>query len=336
MAYELRQQGLRLAEQERDPVYLAYAHYGLGSSLFWRGDVMSAHRHWEEALALADTEQVAPPAFFAVQNPWVDTRARGTWCLWLLGFPDQALQRFEEALRLAEQISYPLTKVMTLFCAARLHQFRRDGGVTRRYADTITSLSTAHGFPHYVAQGTMLQGWSRVEEGSREAGIAQMSQGLAAYRATGATLGGPYLLSLQAEAYGKARRPEEGLALLEEAFELTQKYGERWWEAELYRLQGELRGMQPSAKAAEVEASFQQSLQVAQTQESKSLELRTAMSLARLWQSQDKHPAAYDLLAPVYGWFTEGFDTADLIEAKGSVLIVEMAPITPPAQKHTD
>jgi len=162
----------------------------------------------------------------------------------------------------------------------------------------------------------MYRGWAWAEQGQIEEGIEQIRQGLAAYQATGAEVAVPYFLARLAEAYGKVGQVGEGLALLDEALTVVDKTGERWWEAELHRLKGELLLWQAVPDEHQAEACFQQALSVARRQEAKALELRAAMSLSRLWQQQAKCKEAHDLLAPIYGWFTEGFDTADLQEAK--------------------
>jgi predicted ATPase len=161
-----------------------------------------------------------------------------------------------------------------------------------------------------------LRGWALAESGHREEGRAQIQQGLAAYRATGATRVRPYQLGLLAETSAQLGHTTEGLAALAEALATLDQSGVRWWEAELYRLRGELLLQHAGAQPGEAEACFQQALTVARRQQAKSLELRAAMSLARLWQRQGQHAAARELLTPIYGWFTEGFDTADLQEAK--------------------
>ena len=160
----------------------------------------------------------------------------------------------------------------------------------------------------------MPRGWALAEQGQIEEGITHMRRGLAAWRATGAELVQPYFLTLLAEAYGKGERAEDGLAVLAEALEAVHHTGECWWEAELYRLKGEL--LQAAGSGNEAEACFHQAFDVARRQQAKSLELRAAISLSRLWQPQGKPDAARHLLAESYGWFTEGFDTADLREAK--------------------
>jgi predicted ATPase len=164
--------------------------------------------------------------------------------------------------------------------------------------------------------GTSLRGWAVALQGQGEAGLAQVRQGLAAWRTTGAALLVPYFGALLAEVSAHLGHTEDGLQALAEAHTLVEQHEERWWEAEVCRLRGILLLRQPETPLAEAEAWLQRGLDVARHQEAKSLELRAAMSLSRLWQQQGKRQEAHDLLAPIYGWFTEGFDTADLQEAK--------------------
>jgi predicted ATPase len=184
-------------------------------------------------------------------------------------------------------------------------------------ADAARRLSSEHGFAGELGRGTILQGWALVVQGNGE-GLVQMRQGLVAYQATGAELWRPYYLALLAEAYGKGGQLAQGLRLLSEALALIDTCGEGWWEAELHRLRGEFMLGQDDARhtAVDAEACFQQALAVAQQQHAKSLELRAAMSLSRLWQTHGKRAAARHMLAEIYGWFTEGFDTADLQGAR--------------------
>ena len=165
--------------------------------------------------------------------------------------------------------------------------------------------------------GTFLRGWALTEQGQQEEGIEQMHQGLTAMRAAGNEVTRPPFLVMLAEAYGTVAQAEKGLPLLVEARTIMDKNGQRYYDAELHRLQGKLFLQQAAPDVSQAESCFHQALAIARDQQAKSWELRAATSLARLWQQQDKRQDAYDLLAPVYGWFTEGFDTADLQEAKG-------------------
>jgi predicted ATPase len=185
------------------------------------------------------------------------------------------------------------------------------------------SLAKEQGFPYWMVNGSIMRGWALAHQGQAQEGIEQITQGLTAWRATGSELLRPYYLALLAEAYGTMGQPETGLTMLAEALTLVDKTGERHYEAEIYRLKGELLLQRPSNNATEAETCFHHAIHIAQNQSAKSWELRAATSLARLWQQQGKRQEAHDLLAAVYGWFTEGFGTADLQEAKA--LLDELA-----------
>jgi predicted ATPase len=190
-------------------------------------------------------------------------------------------------------------------------------------AETARGLANEHGFVQQMANETYRQGLLLAQQGQLQAGIAHMRQGWAAYRATGANMRQPMYLAPLAEAYGQAGQADEGLQVLVEALAYIEQSGERWWEAELHRLKGELLLLQSSDNHAAAASCFQQALAIARRQQAKSWELRAATSLERLWQRQGKRTEAYELLAPIYDWFTEGFDTADLQEAK--TLLEELA-----------
>ena len=203
------------------------------------------------------------------------------------------------------------------------HQLRREERCTQEHAAAAIILAQEQGFPYYTAIGSILHGWARAHQGQAQEGIAQIEQGLIAYRATGAEILRPYFLGLIAEAQGTLGEPEKGLTVLTEALSLASTTGARWYEAECYRLKGTLLLQLPSDNHAEAEACFHHALDIARSQQAKSFELRTATSLARLWQQQNKRQEAYELLAPVYAWFTEGFETADVQDAKA--LLDELA-----------
>ncbi|MBI3798431.1 MAG: hypothetical protein HY268_15895 [Deltaproteobacteria bacterium] len=252
---------------------------------------------------------------------------------WSLGYPDQALKRSQEALTLAQELSHPQSLAFALFPVGLLRYLRGEGEAAREPAEALIALSLEQGFAFFLATGTMMQGWALAEGGQKEEGIAQMRQGLSGLQATGAELPRVVWAGPLAEAYGKVGRAEEGLPVLSEALAFVDKTGGRFYEAELYRLKGKLvlqsgvRGPAsenpntqhpaPSTQAeAEAEACFLKAIDIARKQHAKSLELRAAMSLSRLWQQQGKKEEAHQLLAEIYGWFTEGFDTVDLQEAQ--------------------
>jgi predicted ATPase len=253
---------------------------------------------------------------YSGHDPGVCCRHLTALSLWLLGYPDQAVASVQAALALAQQLAHPFSLTLCLHWAAILHHLRQEALLTQARAEAAMTIATDQEFSHQFAQAMPLRGWALATSGHWEEGLTQLQQGLAAYRATGATMLRPYYLALFAEASAKVRQTAEGLEALTEALATLTKSGVCCWEAELYRLRGELLLQHTGTQPEEVEACFQQALTVARRQQAKSLELRAAMSLARLWQRQDKQVEAHKLLAPVYGWFTEGFDTADLQEAK--------------------
>ena len=315
VAHELREQLLALAQRQQDPALLLHAHLGLGAVVFWRGEVAQARAHLEQGIRLYDAQPLHSPAS-AGDDPGVCGRRLAALALWVLGYPAQAVQRSHEALTLAQELSHPFSLVFALGQGATLHVYRREVQAARERAEAVQALAREQGFQRWEALGTVVRGWALVEQGQGVEGIAQIRQGLTAWQTAGQELARPSLLALLAEACGKAGQTEAGLAVLAEALAVVEKTGQREWEAELHRLKGELLLARAIPETQPAEACLQQALDVARRQEAKSLELRAAMSLARLWQSQGKEAEAYGLLAPVYGWFTEGFDTADLQEAK--------------------
>ena len=233
------------------------------------------------------------------------------------GFPAQAVQRSQESLALAQALEQPLSLAVAQEMTASLHRRRREVPAFQVQADALLTLATAQGFPRMVGAGLLFRGYALAMQGQGEAGLAQMRQGLAAIVATGNELGQVAFLPVLAEVAGAIGQVAEGLRLLAEALPLLEASERRDTLAEAYRLQGVLLLHQANPEAARAEACFQQALAIARRQQqAKSWELRAAMSLSRLWQQQGKRAAAHDLLAPIYGWFTEGFDTADLQEAK--------------------
>ena len=226
------------------------------------------------------------------------------------------MQRSQEALALAQALAHPYSLATAEAYAIRLHHYRREVSAIQVQADALLTLATAQQFPQWVAHGTFWQGWILTVQGQGAAGLAQMHQGVAAIVATGQRVSQPRYLALLAETMGHAGQVEEGLNLLTEALTAFEEDGRGDMLAEAYRIQGELRRRQAVPDTAQAEACFQQALAIACRQQAKSWELRAATSLARLWQQQGKHAAAQELLAPIYAWFTEGFDTADLQEAK--------------------
>ncbi|HSX82478.1 MAG TPA: hypothetical protein VLQ80_28450, partial [Candidatus Saccharimonadia bacterium] len=237
--------------------------------------------------------------------------------LWALGYPAQAVQRSQEALTLARTLAHPFSLAMALAQMAFMQQLRRAYRETGALAEELITLASEQGFPLWLAAGTSQQGWARVWQEQDEAGgIAQMCQGIAAWRATGAAMHLPHALAKLAEAYAKVGRLEDGLTGLAEALRLVDTHEEQYYTAELHRLKGTILLRRSVDHALEAEACFHQALAIARQQQARLLELRATVSLGRLWQQQGKREKARELLTEVYGWFTEGFDTLDLLEAK--------------------
>jgi predicted ATPase len=314
-AWELGEQFSRLAQSVQHPRALLWAHFQMGETLFYLGEFAAARIHFAQGIALYPS-QSHDPRLLRATDAGVGCHSWAAYVLWVLGYPDQALQYMEEALTLAQELSQPFNLAYALDMAAELHQFRQEGPLTQARADALLALSTGQGFAAREAQGMYLRGWALAKQGQVETGIGQICQGIAAWQATGAAIGQPYQLALLAEVYSIAGHIMEGLRVVAEALAGVSRTREQWYTAELYRLNGELLLMQATPDEMHAATCFQQALAVARRQQAKSLELRAAISLSRLWQHQGKRAAAYDLLAPVYGWFTEGFDTADLQEAR--------------------
>jgi predicted ATPase len=322
-AHELGDALLRLAQQADDPALTVLAHYALGSTWFWRGVLPAARQHLEEGITHYTPDQSRALVFRMGLDPGMGCRVYAAWTLWVLGYPHQALTRVHEALALVHELSHPYSLACAWGVAAMISQFRRDVAAVHEHAEAATALSTEQGFPLWGALGTSLRGWALAMQGQGEAGLAQVRQGIAAWRGTGAAMLVPYLCTVLAEVADHLGHPEEALQALAEAHTLVEQREERFWEAEVCRLQGVFLLRQPGTPQEEAETWLRRALDIACRQEAKSLELRAAISLSRLWQRQDKRAEACALLAPIYDWFTEGLDTADLQETKA--LLAELA-----------
>jgi len=312
-------------------------------TLFHLGEFPSALAHLERGIALYDLQKHHSHAFLYGTDPGVACLSYLARALWFLGYPDQALSRSHEALNLAEQLSHAYTLGYALHVIAMLHKERREAQLVQERSEAAIALSSKQGFIRWLGGGIIRRGWALAERGEVEEGIAQLRHGLATWQTIG-ELGLPQFLAMLAEAYSRGRRAEEGLRLLAEGMAAAHKTGERHYEAELYRLKGELllqvikgdtqavhtetsgmvaRAAQTSSLQTEAEICFLQAIDVARHQCAKSLELRAIMSLSRLWQQQGKRAEASKMLAGIYGWFTEGFDTLDLQEAIALLKTVE-------------
>jgi DNA-binding SARP family transcriptional activator/predicted ATPase len=313
-AYDLGAQLLELAEQRKDPVLKVEAHYVLGVASFWMGNFAESRGELEQVVGLYDPRQSQTHIALFSQNPKIICLSRLALTLWCLGFWDEALQMADEAIALGRQLGHPLSLAYALTYASFIQSLRRAAQVTRVQSAEVTTLAREHRLGQFLQMGKSFHGWALAEQGLFEAGVVELSTAMADYRAVGCEHIRPYYLTLLAEQHGKAGDAEYGLVLLAEALDLTELTGERWSEAEARRVNGEM--LLRTGQIAEGEAALWQALEVARAQQARAFELRAAMSLARLWQSQGQLAQARPLLAPIVNWFGGRVDTPDLREAR--------------------
>jgi class 3 adenylate cyclase/predicted ATPase len=314
-ARELAERLLRRAQSADDPVLLQYAQLALGETSFFKGDLLHAREHLEVAISLHyDRERYQAFTFRYLGIDAVPLcLLYAAWTLWNLGYPDQALMRGKEALAFAHGLSHPFSLAFTEGWFGVLHQYRREAYAAQETAEDAIALAAERGFTDLLSRATSIRGWAISEQGRHEEGIAQIREGLAAYRATGSEILRPYFLTLLAEACMATGRLDDGLDALTEALAAADEHGNRHHDSEIHRLKGEVLLRQNNAQ--EAQKSFEHAIEVARSQSAKSFELRATMSLARLLASQGHRDEARAMLAEIYNWFTEGFDTADLKEA---------------------
>jgi class 3 adenylate cyclase/predicted ATPase len=325
--YEQAQRLMSVAQSTQDSAQLVVAHYVLGITASLMGNIVEGHAVFTQGAAVYNPEQHRTLAYTYSFDPGEASLHWAAYDLWNLGYPAQALQHVEEALGVAHGLAHPFSLCFALIFASMIHRFRREVAQAQAYAEEVKALATEHEFPHWRQYGEMLHGWTLAQQGRTAEGIAEIQQGLDGQRAIGTEVGRTLFLTFLVDAYEQAGQPDEGSRALTEALDSAEKRGEGFCEAELYRLKGELilqaHGQSLETRGKEAEGCFQQALEVARRQQAKSWELRAATSLARRWQHQGKTAEARELLAPVYNWFTEGFDTADLKDAKS--LLAELS-----------
>ena len=315
--YELAEELLRRAESAHDAALLLYGRYALGVTGYWMGEFLAAREQVEMAIALYDPERHRPLASrYEGIDAGVLSLSYATFILWQLGYPDLALTRSNEALALAERLSHPRSLGFALYFVGTLRQFRGETGAAQKNAENLITLSLEHGFPDYLAWMTILRGWTMAAQRHSEEGIAQIREGLAVLRATGFEMARPHFLCSLAEACMEAGRLDDALSALTEALAAADQREERQAEAEIYRLKGELLLRRDESNNAEVQRCFERAIEIARKQSAKSWELRATTSLARVLAKQGHRDEARTMLADIYNWFTEGFDTADLKDAK--------------------
>jgi DNA-binding NtrC family response regulator/predicted ATPase len=305
---------LHLAQRQDDAALLMMAHRALGQTLFFLGDLTLARGHLEQGLTFYNPQHRSLAIRYGT-DPGVPCLYYAAHTLWLLGYPERAREHVQTMLALARDGADRFSIASSLFYAARLYLLRREKQAAGEQIEALMRLSTEQGFRSLVVYGTILQGSLFTALGQRDEGMTLMRQGLAAHREVGTEAIRPMLLALLAAAYEGEGPAEAGLHVVDEALTLVERYGVRYYEAELYRLKGTFLSNLANADVRQAEACFQHALGIAQRQQAKAWELRAVMSLMRLWYRQGKREVGRQQLHEVYRWFTEGFDTADLREA---------------------
>ena len=313
-AQELGEELLKLAQNMQVPAFLLEAYCEQGTNLWHAGKFASALAHLEQGIAYYDPQKHHSHAL-SYWHPAVSCLSYAARALWFLGYPDQALRRSHEALKLSRQLLQPYTLASALHFAATLHIWRREARLVQELADATITLSREHGFIRWVVGGMIRRAWALAELESIQEGIEQLCQGIASWRDIGTKQAELQHLAMLAEAYKHAGQVEAGLGVLAEALAIMHTSEERYYEAEVYRLRGELL-LEEGKRFEAAEENFLWALDIARQQGTKSLELRAVMSLCRLGQKRGRRAEARQLLADLYRWFTEGFNTRDLQEAK--------------------
>jgi class 3 adenylate cyclase/predicted ATPase len=305
---------LRLSRQRNDPGGLLLSHASAGRNLMFAGRFASSRSHLEDVLARSDSLPHHSLANQAGIHPHVGAQAYLGIVLFCLGYPEQALARSNAAIGEARRLAH-LPSLASSLSLGIVRRWLVGGDVVLgEQEDQLVAVTTEQGFPFWRVQGSIYRGWVKVKDGDVAEGASLLRSGSVAYRATGAGLWIPYHLSLLGRAYEIAGQVGEAMALMDEALQIVEKTGERWFAAELNRDKGQLLLQQGHIEAAE--DLYRKALSIAEEQGAKLWELRAAASLAQLRRDQGRQAEAHDLLAPVYRWFTEGFDTPDLEEAK--------------------
>jgi predicted ATPase len=313
---------LRLSRQRNDSAGLFLSHQSIGRNLLFSGKFALSRLHLEEAITLYDPIFPRRLVHQSGTSPQVASQAFLGNVLFCLGYPEQALARSNASIADARSLAHPPSLALSLSIGSRLLALVGDNAALDERAGELIAVAIEQGFPYWRALGTAYRGWATVKNGDVAEGISLLQNGSAAYRATGSEAWVPQIIALLAGACEIAGQVEEALILLDEASGMVARTGERWFAADLNRRKGQLLLRQGNANADTAEELYHKALSTAKEQEAKLWELRAAASLARLRRDQGRRTEARDLLAPVYGWFTEGFETQDLKEAK--VLLDEL------------
>jgi predicted ATPase len=321
---ELAQRLFTLAHEAQDSALLIQACMATAVTSFSLGELTATREHSEQGVALYDPRRHSGHTDLYGQDPEAGCLAFMGVALWLLGYPDQAVQRSRQAVEQGGKVRHPTSHALALYFATMLQQYCRDAPAVQKGAEATTAIAIEHGLSLWRANGLIMGGWARAEQGAWASGIAMLRKGLADWADTGAETHRTYFLGLLAEALGRGEQFEEGLGVIAEALTLTESTGTVFHNAELHRLQGEflLRREESEAAGRAAESCFLRALEAARRQQAKSLELRALMSLTRLYQKQDRTADVRPMLAECYHWFTEGFETPDLREARALLELI--------------
>jgi predicted ATPase len=318
-AHEIAERLLQTVQKSQDPSLLLVAWVAAGVSSFWMGELALARTHLERAAELYDRQHDRSLAVTYGTDMGVIAFSYLGWTLWYLGYPDQAAKAAQSTLSIATTLPHSNSLGMGLSHTSLLYLHMRDAAQTLRLAEAAINLSSEGEFAQWMAEGTIFRGWALVQQGREAEGISELRSGQAAWQRTGGGNLIPQYLGWLAEALGRIGRVDEALALAENALEVVGKSGERVHEAEIYRLKGKLLLQRGKPDSAEAQICFERAIEIARSQSGKSLELRATMSLARLMDRHGRRDEARAMLADIYNWFTEGFDTLDLKEAKALI-----------------
>jgi predicted ATPase/DNA-binding SARP family transcriptional activator len=314
-ARRMAEESLSLAQQAEDPLLVAIGHWYAGIVLFALGEYKEARAHLHQTMSFYDPQRHHRSIVsLRGSDVGVSAMAYDACCLWCLGYPDQALRQSQEALALAHEMNHPFTLADVLWYAGcQVNMLRRDGQALKENAEHLMRLTKGKN-PAWSAAAVCSRGGALAQLGECQEGIRRIREGIAAKQALGTRCYRSVYLCTLAEAQARAGHAEEALTTLGEAFAFVEDTDECHWEAELYRVRGEL--LLAQGDGEEAKASFHKAIEVARRQHAKSWELRATVSLCRHWGEQGKREEAHQRLAEIYAWFTEGFDTADLIDAR--------------------
>jgi predicted ATPase len=316
-AEELGGQLVGMADQTQNPNFLVAAHRAMGGPLVYQGHHKRALPHLKKVISIEPTPELRAEAYqYDVVDPWITSHSYMSWALWLLGYPEQALEQSQQAITRAEGLKHPFSVALALSFAQWLHQFCHDVDLTRETAERALAISTEQSFAFWIGWCRVLRGWTLAQQGQCEEAVTEIREGIVDWRAQGSELGCHYYFVLLAEACAKAGQIDDALNALGEAQGFADATGEGYWAPEIPRLKGELLLQRDPGAHPDAEKCFQQAIDLARRQEAKSLELRAAMSMGRLWQERGHLNEARDLLEKTYVWFKEGLDTHDLKQAK--------------------